>query len=108
MRLIVRHEALTPVEEAQCALERDRLLEHSGIGQHETIPAEEPRAIAAADTVDDARHAVCHARRQGVRVACLLTDGRHAGAARRIFGAGGVAMPSAAQELPRALRGLIG
>lgn len=67
------------------------------------IDVHDPRYL-----VDDARHAVRHARRQGVRVACLLTDGRHAGAARRIFGAGAVAMPKSAQELPRALRGLIG
>jgi hypothetical protein len=67
------------------------------------IDVHDPRYL-----VDDARHAVRHARRQGVRVACLLTDGRHAGAARRIFGGAGVAMPMAVQELPRALRHLIG
>jgi nitric oxide reductase activation protein len=67
------------------------------------IDVHDPRYL-----VDDARHAVRHGRRQGVRVACLLTDGRHTGAARHIFGGAGVAMPRAAQELPRALRQLIG
>jgi len=67
------------------------------------IDVHDPRYL-----VEDARHAVRHARRQGVRVACLLTDGRHAGEARRIFGGGAVAMPKGADELPSALRRLVG
>ncbi|MGD9833170.1 MAG: nitric oxide reductase activation protein NorD [Piscinibacter sp.] len=67
------------------------------------IDVHDPRYL-----VDDARHAVRHARRQGVRVTCLLTDGRHAGVARRIFGGGAVARPKGADELPNALRRLIG
>lgn len=67
------------------------------------IDVHDPRYL-----VEDARHAVRHARRQGVRVACLLTDGSHAGEARRMFGGGAVAMPKHADELSRALRRLLG
>lgn len=58
--------------------------------------------------VDDARHAVRHARRQGVGVACVATDPRCAATARRIFGAAGTAVPQRLDELPRLLRALLG
>ncbi len=58
--------------------------------------------------VDDARHAVRRARRQGLTVACLLVDPAGGAAARRIFGARGTAAPLRLDELPRRLHTLLG
>ncbi len=66
------------------------------------IDVHDPRYLA-----EDARHAVRHARRQGVRVGCLLTDASRAEDARRIFGAAGLALPRTIDELPRALAHLL-
>lgn len=66
------------------------------------IDVHDPRYLA-----DDAHHAVCHARRQGLRMACLLTDPACAAAARHVFGAAGFAAPTRDDELPRALARLL-
>jgi nitric oxide reductase NorD protein len=58
--------------------------------------------------VDDARHAVRRARRQGLSVACIAIDPACAASARRIFGARASAAPQRLDELPRRLRDLLG
>lgn len=67
------------------------------------VDVHDPRYLA-----DDARHAVRHARRQGLRVGCLLTDPQRSATARHLFGAAGLATPRRLDELPRALARLLG
>ncbi len=66
------------------------------------IDVHDPRYL-----VEDARHAVRHARRQGVRVGCIVIDAARVDAARRIFGNAGIALPRSLDELPRALGRLL-
>ena len=58
--------------------------------------------------VDDARHAVHHARRRAVRRACLAIGRDAEPDALRIFGRGGTQVLNDTTALPRALRRLIG
>lgn len=58
--------------------------------------------------VDDARHAVHHARRRGVRMACLALGQAAEPDALRIFGRHGTQGLTDTAALPRALRRLIG
>ena len=58
--------------------------------------------------VDDARHAVHHARRRAVRMACLAIGRDAEPDALRIFGRGGTQVLNDTTALPRALRRLIG
>ena len=58
--------------------------------------------------VDDARHAVHHARRRGVRMACLAIGRDVEPDALRIFGRQGTQVLIDTPALPRALRRLIG
>lgn len=57
--------------------------------------------------VDDARHAVRRARRQGLTVACIAIDPACTASARRVFGARGSTAPRRLGELPRQLRDLL-
>ena len=69
----------------------------------------EPHDIDVHDArylVEDARHAVLSAARQGVRIVCVALDAHRASDALRIFGAGGVCLLKDMRSLAQAFRRL--
>lgn len=88
----------------QLAQRRDgeRILLVFSDAQPHDVDVHDPRYL-----VEDARHAVRRARRQGLRVVCLSPAAASA-EARTIFGVPGLAVPRHCDELPRALRALLG
>ncbi len=88
----------------QLAQRRDgeRILLVFSDAQPHDVDVHDPRYL-----VEDARHAVRRARRQGLSVACLSLDAAVAEAG-AIFGPAGLAAPRHRDDLPRALRALLG
>jgi nitric oxide reductase NorD protein len=69
-----------------------------GDGRPHDIDVHDPRYLGA-----DCRHALAQARRQGVRVLGLIVDPADDGSARRLFGAGAVALLPRLEQLPRTM-----
>ncbi len=71
-------------------------------GEPHDVDVHDPRYL-----VEDARHAVRHARRHSVRSACLVFAPQAGSDARRIFGRTAVQPLEQPQQMPRAIRSLL-